>query len=550
MSQRNDKLSKQPGNAKPETKHAKKPKKRRNRSNSAGNPTGTLSASPGVTPKQKTRSLAGREKEPGEFLISHKQPPAEVSGKEGLQNNPDPLPTRVPIRNIQDRKDRGRYEERKVRPADLTILTPTNVHHRNIVLGHIRQLRRGVDPIVGMLEVVVETVRHYRIPAVPTGRGVDKRNLHWTRLMTSAFERARTLNITCDPRIFVVPEGGTFLHVSSDARMAEILQDTFQNHVETAVSEGVNDPQKTANYNNMMQRYHQLQSKERSLTEFDEPMTKSEKAFMKRVESGGNKKRKPYKKRYQNENANCYLGVMIHLFDEFVKKAPQALNSDTNRLCDAFHSLCCYVHGKLHESVASAVEWFSANRTTTLLSVNLCEFWREIFDSPWFNTEASQERNIDNATLTIGRLLRVTTLVTGKDSLWGIAASFDRLLLDELVELWKLEKFLENKVKISHAICWYVALERHTMISPIHDRQDLSGEQIIGNAVGRQSRDIRIRPGATPFMLNGNQPVFPLRSDLAPPDSSGTESSDEEEDESDDGLEPHKSGGAKEIVDT
>jgi len=367
--------------------------------------------------------------------------------------------------------------------------------------------------------------------------------------MKSAFERATTLNIAYDPRIFEVLESGTFGQVSLDARMVEILQDTLQNHMETATSEGVNDPQKTANYNSMMQRYRQLQSKERNLTEFDEPMTKSEKAFMRRVESGGNKKRKPYKKRYQNENANCYLGIMVHLFNEFVRKAPEALDCDTNYLCDIFYSLCCYVHGKLHESIASAIEWFSANRTATILSVNLCEFWREIFDSPWFNSEALQERNIDNATLTKGRLLRVTTLVTGKDSLWGIAASFDRLLLDELVELWKLEKFLNNKVKISHAICWYIALERHTMISPIHDRQDLSGEQIIGNAIGKPSRAIRMRPGATPFLLNCDQPMFPPRSEPPPPVSSASDSSSEEEDESDDDIEPHKGGKAAEVVD-
>lgn len=398
-----------------------------------------------------------------------------------------------------------------VNPADYNV---ENKHEANKLLIKQKTFRKGGEPLEGLAELVATLVKHYNIPAIPEDSDVDVRNQHMLALMNTAALACRTFNINVDANVFSFGVQRSFASFTRSPGATNFLTKVFEKHMSDSKVLSTGNAQKRADWMEIQRKLIQLRARMATSNNFSEPLTPGEKRMLaKDAEKQQQSASGAYDSRYQNENANCYLAHMVEILlciapnDEYIQRRTVA------ELADLFTTACAFVHHKCHESGDKLRASIGAAREFRYDGLILNEIWGNLVQSSYMKTLTQSVRNTENCFLTVPRLLRITTMVTGLPSLWGLSIFWAPEDAPALIKLAEIEeRWANSRSYVSYSIGWYIALGKERIINPLTDDQEQSGEQIIAYAIGQpqRARAIRIRPNAKPYRPDrNNNPIFP-----------------------------------------
>jgi hypothetical protein len=318
-------------------------------------------------------------------------------------------------------------------------------------------------------------------------------------------------DIKCAASVFEATNNSMFRGLMNNDTFQSLMRRAFEKHLEAAPAKREADPQKAADWQEIQNKLAELRKRQMNLTPFDEPLTNRELAMLdKDRRIAETRDDIPATLNYQNQNAMCYLAHIIDIVVRLrVLFAHKALNPQV--LEQIALSAFALVHHKLHENGVKCIKSLEDSPDYKVLGISLADFWLSYMREGSFKTGDESKRQLTNACLTPARLLRITTMVTGMPSLWGISIWWNSQLLNHLYLLHRCEERLESWNSIALSTVWYLALCKHEIINPLTDDQENSGERVIAEAIGQlaSAREIRRRPNAKPFRIGEVCELYP-----------------------------------------
>jgi len=383
-------------------------------------------------------------------------------------------------------------------------------HSNPLLLREMKRLRVDSQPFWSLLWLLRQmTLYCANIPLIDITWPLDTRNKHFEKVMAMAEVVKNHHRMTGLDSVFHPGDSVNFRAVSGHADFRKLLEEVLEQHLRQAVSVAANDPNKTRRYHETMAAVAAAKFKKAAMTFESEPMTPGELRLLKNNESYEIKSfirdNTPH---YSNENANCYLALMLDICKCFWSRANAAGATVEQFDADVIEQIFAAIHHKTHESGKKFQSQMLAMPTADIIGVDIKDFWLAYTGGGRLKISEASDRNTANNLLTVPRLARMSTILTGLPHMWGLSTNFSAARLGALLTLWECEKQLAVDVgrRMSHSIAWYLALGKEDIINPLTDDQEQCAERTISSLLGRTGRFPRVRPGATPYVHGTSRP--------------------------------------------